>query len=108
MNTLKYSLEYQCYPIWNYDPSGVLVENDLPDELKGDQELCSLLLRVQDIFDSLYVNTPLEFSEHGFHSEEELNEFVAMLLQSAEILRSRYGKKYIIDCRYTRDSFSMD
>ena len=28
MNTLKYSLEYQCYPIWNYDPSGVLVEND--------------------------------------------------------------------------------
>ena len=108
MNTLKYSLEYQCYPIWNYGPSGVLVENDLPDELKGDQELCSLLLRVQDIFDSLYVNTPLEFSDHGFHSEEELNEFVAMLLQSAEILRSRYGKKYIIDCRYTRDSFSMD
>ena len=38
MNTLKYSLEYQCYPIWNYDTSGVLVENDLPDELKGDQE----------------------------------------------------------------------
>ncbi|MDY6335875.1 MAG: hypothetical protein SPL25_02230 [Succinivibrionaceae bacterium] len=60
------------------------------------------------MFDSLYVNTPLEFSDHGFHSEEELNEFVAMLLQSAEILRSRYGKKYIIDCRYTRDSFSMD
>ena len=36
MNTLKYSLEYHCYPIWNYDETGELSDNDLPVELRND------------------------------------------------------------------------
>ena len=47
MNTLEYSLEYHCYPIWNYDESGELVDNDLPDELRDDEELDSLLLKIR-------------------------------------------------------------
>lgn len=35
MNTLKYSLEYHCYPIRHYDEACELIDNDLPDELKN-------------------------------------------------------------------------
>ena len=35
MNTLKYNLEYHCYPIWNYDATGELIDNDLPDDLRN-------------------------------------------------------------------------
>lgn len=40
---LKYSLEYHCYPFWNYTKDGELVDNDLPEELRKDIELDYLL-----------------------------------------------------------------
>ena len=39
MNTLKISLEYRCYPIWEYSEDGDLIDNDLPEELLSDKEL---------------------------------------------------------------------
>jgi len=108
MNTLKYSLEYHCYPIWNYDAEGNLIDNDLPDELRTDQELDSLLLKVQEIFDSLFVDNPKEFSSHGFHTESERQDFLETLLLSAEILRKRYGESYLIECIYDENSFPME
>ena len=64
MNTLKYSLEYHCYPIWNYTEDGELVDNDLPAELRDDTELNSMLLKIQKIFDSLFTDTSQEFSSN--------------------------------------------
>jgi len=108
MNTLKYSLEYHCYPIWNYDASGELIDNDLPDELRNDQELDSLLLQVQEIYDSLFVDTPNEFSSHGFRTETERQNFLSTLFLSVEILRKRYGENYLIECKYDADSFPVE
>lgn len=106
MNTLKYSLEYRCYPIWNYDESGELVDNDLPEELRSDEELDSLLLRIQDIFDNLYTDTEKEFSSHGFKTEVERQEFLSLLFSSVELLRQRYGANYLVDFNYDENSFS--
>ena len=106
MNTLKYSLEYGCYPIWHYDSTGELIDNDLPQELRQDTELDTLLLKVQEIFDSLYINTPHEFSSHGFATEEARQEFVSLLLSSVSLLNDRYGDDYHIVCPYNNESFS--
>ena len=108
MNTLKYSLEYRCYPIWNYDASGELVDNDLPDELRNDEELDSLFLKIQKIFDSLFTDTPKEFSAHGFSTEENRQNFISLLFSSVELLTRRYGAKYRIECKYTPDSFPLE
>ena len=108
MNTLKYSLEYHCYPIWNYDEVGELIDNDLPDELRADTDLDNLLLKIQDLFDSLFVDTPKEFSSHDFENETDRKEFLTLLFSSVEYLRQKYGKVYHIECKYTQDSFSID
>ena len=108
MNTLKYSLEYQCYPIWNYNQDGELVDNDLPDELRADTELDSLLLRLQELFNALFVDTPREFSTHGFSTEVKRQEFLTLLFTSKNLLYQRYGSKYHIECKYTMDSFPLD
>lgn len=105
MNTLKYSLEYHCYPIWNYNEDGELVDNDLPDELRSDVELDSMLLKVQELFDSLYIDTPTEFSSHDFATNTERQQFVSLLFKSLHLIEQRYGNKYIIECKYTDKSF---
>lgn len=105
MNTLKFSLEYKCYPIWNYDEAGELVDNDLPDELRSDGELDSMLLKVQEAFDKLYVDTPTKFSSHGFATEAERQQFISLLFSSVNLMKQRYGSKYQIECRYTKESF---
>ena len=108
MNTLKYNLEYHCYPIWNYDATGELIDNDLPDDLRNDQELDSLLLKVQEIFGGLYIDTATEFSSHGFHTETERQDFLSTLFTSVEILRNRYGDTYLIECKYDTNSFPVE
>ena len=71
MKKLKLSLEYQCYPIWSYDEDGSLIDNELPEELRDDEELDNLLLEIQEIFNGLYTDTPIEFTPNGFSSDEE-------------------------------------
>ena len=108
MNTLKYSLEYHCYPIWYYDESGELIDNDLPDELRSDEELDSLLLIIQKRFDDLFTDTTKKFSSHGFKSETERQDFLSLLFSSVEIIKQRYGTSYLIDCKYDVNSFPVE
>ncbi|MBR4623059.1 MAG: hypothetical protein IKO45_00705 [Clostridia bacterium] len=107
MKTLKYSLEYHCYPIWYYDESGELIDNDLPDEMRDDEELDSLLLIIQKRFDDLYIDTPKEFSSHGFKSETERQDFMSLLFSSVALIQQRYGANYLIDCSYNENSFPV-
>lgn len=108
MNTLKYVLEYHCYPIWNYDEDGELIDNDLPDDLRKDTELDSILLKVQKAFDESYVDSSQEFSSLGFRTKAELQEFCALLFSSVDLLRARYGTRYHIECRYTEEMLQND
>ena len=108
MNTLKYSLEYLCYPIWNYDETGDLIDNDLPEELRNDEELDAILVNIQERFDSLYTDTPKEFSANGFRSAEERLEFLSLLFSSVDLLQKKYGSLYHIECKYTMDSFPLE
>lgn len=99
MNTLKYSLEYHCYPIWNYGEDGMLIDNDLPDELRSDAELDCMLLHLQKLFDSQYVDTHTEFSARDL-TESQQQQFNSLLSDSLHLLKQRYGSKYNIECKY--------
>lgn len=108
MNTLKYSLEYHCYPIWNYTEDGELVDNDLPEELRKDTDLDSILLKIQKIFDGLFTDTAHDFSANGFKTEEEWKDFLSLLSSSVNLLESRYGTKYNIECKYNEKTFPFN
>ena len=107
MNKLKYSLEYHCYPIWHYDGNDELIDNDLPDELRNDSELDTMLLKVQEIFDSLYLDTPKEFAFLGFQKEIDRQNFLSLLFQSVELIKERYPQKYEVECKYSMESFQL-
>ena len=48
MNQLKLALEYQCFPVWEYDEDENLIFNELPDTLIGDIELDPLCVKIQE------------------------------------------------------------
>ncbi len=100
MKKLKLSLEYQCYPIWSYDEDGSLIDNDLPEELRNDEELDNLLLNIQEDFDGLYTDTPSEFTPNGFSSEDEKKAFQSKIDNVLNLLKERYGSEYEIESKY--------
>lgn len=105
METLKLSLEYQCYPIWHYDSDNNLVNNDLPDELIQDKELDELLCEIQEIFDNLFTNNQVDFHSNSFKSNDERIKFINKIYNAVNIIKNRYGNSYNIVCLYNNDSF---
>lgn len=105
METLKLSLEYQCYPIWHYDSDNNLVNNDLPDKLIQDKELDELLCEIQEIFDNLFTNTQVDFHSNSFKSNDERMKFINKIYNAVNIIKNRYGNSYNIVCLYNNDSF---
>ncbi|CEE00434.1 hypothetical protein BT1A1_0579 [Caldibacillus thermoamylovorans] len=70
MNIIKIFLEYQCYPIWIYNEQGELVDNDLVEELKGEDEIDNMLLEIQNIYDSPFEDNAINFEFKGFSNEK--------------------------------------
>lgn len=87
MNTLRIGLEYNCYPVWILDSDGDIIDNDLPEALRSNKELDDLFLKIQDMFDSCFVDTPKEFTPQGFRTEGEKKEFFALISQAESMLR---------------------
>ena len=104
MKKLKLSLEYQCYPIWSYDEDGSLIDNDLPEELRNDEELDNLLLDIQETFDGLYIDTPSEFTSNDFSSDDEKKLFQSKIDKALNLLIDRYGSEYEIESKYQKNS----
>ena len=72
---IRLMLDYQCYPIWIYDENGKFIDNDLIDEIEEDNNVITMLEKLQDRFDSLYVNNKNEFKYVGFSSSEDKKKF---------------------------------
>ena len=101
---LKLSLEYHCYPIWSYDEDGSLIDNDLPEELRNDEELDNLLLDIQKKIDGLYTDTQSEFTSNGFSSDDEKKAFQSKIDKALNLLMERYGSEYEIESKYLENS----
>ena len=108
MKTIKIMLEYKCFPTWIYDENDIFVDNDLPEDIAQNKELDAKLVKLQEIFDSLYIDTPSEFSSRGFKSFNERAEFISLLFECKDILEKQYGSVYKIECKYSMESFPIE
>lgn len=97
MIKIKFAFEYHCYPVWIYDEDGILIENDLPGELVNDEELNALLEKIQEKFDSLYIDDSVVFEYKGFENSEEKNMFIKDVSIAVNMLTSRLNEKYIFE-----------
>ena len=91
--TLKLMPEYQCYPLWLYDSDGTLIDNIIPESLQANKELMDALTSVQQQFDALYTNAPLD--------EKSKERFIHDSWRAYELLcnaaRNEYEVFYAID-----------
>ena len=99
MNTLKISLEYNCYPVWIIDSDGDVIDNDLPAEIRCNQELDNLFVKIQEMFDSCFIDTPKEFTAMGFASDEDRRSFLALVKAAEESLRREAEGRYLVENR---------
>ncbi len=96
MKKLRYFFEYGSYPVWTYDEDGALIDNDLPEELRGCRELDDLLMSCAEKYDALFVNNPVQFHYRGFQTAEEEQAFDAAALKALQMLKKHAGNKYEI------------
>jgi hypothetical protein len=99
MNTLRISLEYNCYPVWIIDSGGDVIDNDPPNDIRNIRELDDLFLKIQEMFDSCFVDTPKEFTPQGFKFEEEKASFLELVDSADTWLRKEAEGKYFVKNR---------
>lgn len=98
MQKIKIYLEYRCFPIWIYDDDhDELKNNDLPMELLGDKEVDDAFVNIQNIYDSLFLDSLTEFKYIGFKSESDRREFLKLLEQAINLIKAKLGDTYIIE-----------
>lgn len=91
---LEFMLDYHCYPIWVYSSNGGLLENDLIEELQKSEEIKELLEEIQADFDSLYLDTPVEFRYIGFSSLDDKERFRGKIKKAYDLICKQVGDKY--------------
>ncbi|BEI48963.1 hypothetical protein AWA2013_03690 [Lactiplantibacillus plantarum] len=94
MSEVRLFLDYKCYPVWVYDESGFLEENDLPDELKNDRNLDGKLVYLQNIYNNLFIDTEIEFKYRGFNDEVEKEKLLHEFRKIQKELEGKLKNKY--------------
>ena len=97
MRTIKIKLEYGCFPLWLYDEEGLFVDNRLPHKsIQNRNAVKVAFVKVQEIYEELFVNSDTEFSYIGFDSEEQKAEFTDAFNNAVNFLNRTVGDKYNI------------
>ena len=76
MQIIKFMLEYGSFPIWTYNESNELIENDFPEQLSNNKELDTLFTDIQNVYDSLFQNDKQEFKYIGFPDQSKKSNFI--------------------------------
>ena len=93
--------------MWLCDEDGFLVSEDIVDELKDDTWLRRELDEIQQIYNSLFIDTKIEFSYVGFSTKEEEQNYLLRLQNvSRYVMEHLKGKYAIRDSFPDRDYFS--
>ena len=97
MKVIKIKFEYGCFPVWIYGENDELIDNDLPPYLVGDSDVDPKFVRIQEMYDSLYLNDGKEFKYIGFKENEERESFFRELLLGIKFLEDKLDDEYTIE-----------
>lgn len=97
MRIVKIKLEYKCFPVWIYDENNELLENDLPPYLIGHRDIDPEFVRIQEVYNGLFLDNETEFKYIGFKDAEKREQFLKELFSAIELLKSKLTDEYIIE-----------
>ena len=83
--------------MWIYSENNELIENDLPSYLIGDCDIDPKFVRIQETYDSLYLDDGKEFKYIGFKEAEKRENFFRELLLAINLLKNKLNDEYIIE-----------
>ncbi|MDR1265241.1 MAG: hypothetical protein LBK42_06665 [Propionibacteriaceae bacterium] len=89
--------DYGADVLWLYDEDGGLIDNCAPPELSDYPDIVSDLRLIEEIYASLFLNTPHTFEWVGFKSGVERAEFVALVRGTIAKIRAAVGDRYLIE-----------
>ena len=107
MNSIRLLLEYKAFPVWIYDEEGLVIDTCLPLEWQDDTELESIWQQVIDIYDSLFIDTNVEFKFVGFESQDAKDGFIKLVNQARSMLEKKNNGKYVITDDLEPESISV-
>lgn len=97
MKVIKIKFEYGCFPVWIYGENDEFLENDLPPNLIGDEDINSQFAHIQEIYNSLYLDDGKEFKYIGFKEDKEKINFFKELFLAINLLKNKVNDEYIIE-----------
>lgn len=97
MKIVKIKLEYKCFPVWIYGENNELIENDLPPYLIGDKDIDPEFVRIQEVYDGLYLDNEKEFEYIGFNDAQKREQFLKELFAAIELLKGKLTDEYIVE-----------
>jgi hypothetical protein len=96
MKKIRLLLEYKCYPMWIYDENEEHVDNDIVEELKSESDINEMLMEIQEIYDSLFIDDSKAFEYKGFVNNMVRAEFIEKIDKVVVLLEKKLGATYII------------
>ncbi len=94
MKKVVIRLEYKCFPMWVYDEDGILIANDLVEELSDNYEIDKMLTNIQVEFDNLYIDNKEKFEYRGFANEKGKDAFIGKINQAVKSIYKHLQSKY--------------
>lgn len=99
MKTIRFHLEYACFPLWVYNEQGELIDTYVVPELESDTSLVHLLDQIQDRFNNLYIDTPLVFEYKGFETMDDRADFLKLVNETADCIEIKLKGVYRVENR---------
>lgn len=96
MKRIVIKFEYQCFPLWIYE-NDTFIDNIFPEISDAYNELEKKFDKLQEIFDSLYIDNDIEFSYVGFNNELQKENFVKRVCDAVDELKVKLKKDYVVD-----------
>lgn len=96
MYKISFQMEWNEFPIWIYDESGV-VEVGVPQEWKTETQLLEQLLEVQAEYNSLFVDDGKCFEALDFQSDEQRRQFCEKIQFLSNDMKSKIPPGYIFE-----------
>ncbi len=96
MKRIVIKFEYQCFPLWIYE-NDTFIDNIFLEISDDYIELEKRFDKLQEIFDSLYIDNDIEFSYIGFNYESQKDLFVKKVCDTVDELKVKLKNNYVVD-----------
>ena len=96
MKKIVIKFEYQCFPLWIYENDN-FIDNIFPEISDDYIELEKRFDKLQEIFDSLFIDNDIEFSYIGFDNELQKELFVKKVCEAVDELKVKLNNDYVVD-----------